>query len=222
MRRISRATLMPKPLFATGETYITSPSIGLDLGVKGRKSDSILRPFATALDRKPMIRRTAQRGGMVVGMIVLCLLEAVLLISNGSAGGRADPQIPKLLQALRDEKAEVRGEAAQALRKMGPEAVPALIEALRDPDVKVRQAAAQALVRADQGAQSAMPALIEALRDPEGEVRAPAAFALGRMGPEAMPALKSRPCGTQIIWCAGRRLLRWGKWGRGRIWPCRR
>lgn len=44
MRRISQATLMPKPLFAAGETYITSPSTGLDLAVKGRKSDSILRP----------------------------------------------------------------------------------------------------------------------------------------------------------------------------------
>lgn len=33
-----------------------------------------------------MIRRTAQRGGMVVGMIVLCLLEAVLLIIMGQQG----------------------------------------------------------------------------------------------------------------------------------------
>ncbi|PWH12861.1 MAG: hypothetical protein DDG58_14935 [Ardenticatenia bacterium] len=81
--------------------------------------------------------------------------------------------------ALRDEDADVREAAAQALGKLGDaQAVPTLSAALRDENADVRRVAAQALVQI--GAQ-AVPALSAALRDKNADVCEAAAQALGKI-----------------------------------------
>ena len=60
--------------------------------------------------------------------------------------------VPALSEALRDESAYVRHDAATALGKFGPDArdaVPALILALKDKDQSVRKAAGSALKKID-------------------------------------------------------------------------
>jgi HEAT repeat protein len=87
-----------------------------------------------------------------------------------------------LIEALRDENADVRLLAAEDLggsdltdgRQTG-----ALIAALSDPHAGVRRAAAESLLSI--GPESA-PALIKALTDPDPRVRAAAALALGDFG----------------------------------------
>jgi hypothetical protein len=65
---------------------------------------------------------------------------------GGAGADRRPPATPALIQALRDEKWEVRQAAAEALGQIGdPQATPALIQALRDEKWLVREAAAKAL-----------------------------------------------------------------------------
>jgi HEAT repeat protein len=86
----------------------------------------------------------------------------------------------------------VKETAADALARIGAEAVPPLIEALTDPDAEVRLQATRALARMGLVGRDAVPALITALSDENKLVRQGAARALGQMGPaarEAIPAL---------------------------------
>ena len=79
--------------------------------------------------------------------------------------------------------------AADALSRIGAEAVPALIAALRDPDAPVRLQAARALSRIGPEAAPAVPALTAALSDHDVLVRRNAARALGQIGPAAKHAV---------------------------------
>ena len=108
--------------------------------------------------------------------------------------------MPALIAALKDQNANVRGGAAEALGRIRPEAkeaVPALIVALKDQNENARSAAAEALGRIGPEAKEAAPALIAAaliaaLKDQYANVRSAAAEALGRIRPEtddAVPAL---------------------------------
>ncbi len=66
--------------------------------------------------------------------------------------GEAGVAVPALAEALKDENAFVRRDAAGALGGFGPEAkpaVPSLTAALKDKEHSVRQAAAQALKKID-------------------------------------------------------------------------
>ncbi len=92
------------------------------------------------------------------------------------AGGTA------LAQALSDETAQVRIQAALALRGLqGVQAIPALAGLLlRDPDVTVRRAAVGALGTLREA--SAISALRAALADPDASVRQQATQALQRQG----------------------------------------
>jgi HEAT repeat protein len=104
--------------------------------------------------------------------------------SLGELGAAAEPAVPALVAALRDED-DVPGVAAQALAKIGPAAraaVPALLEVLGRDDARRRWNAAGALGRIGPGARAATPALAAALRDGDARVRAQAALALGRIG----------------------------------------
>jgi hypothetical protein len=102
-------------------------------------------------------------------------------------------QVPRFMEALRDELPFVRANAAQALGQLGTEAkeaVPALTTAaLRDTDFRVRLEAAVALWRIDKRAVRALPVLIEALKADDESQRWIAGDCLGEMGPEARPAV---------------------------------
>jgi HEAT repeat protein len=102
-------------------------------------------------------------------------------------------QVPRLIQALRDELSYLRANAANALGQLGTqaqEAVPALTSAtLYDPDFRVRLEAAVALWRIDRRVVRSLPVLIEALRAEDDYLRWVAADCLGDMGPEAREAV---------------------------------
>ncbi len=103
--------------------------------------------------------------------------------SLGELGPAAEPAVPALMQALREED-QRRGVAAQALAKLGPAALgaaPALVDVLACADARRRWNAAIALGRLGPGAAAHAPALVTALRDGDARVRAQAALALGRL-----------------------------------------
>lgn len=86
-------------------------------------------------------------------------------------------------------EATVGEAAADALARIGTQAVPALIEALHDNKPRVRELAALALARMGPEAESSVPELIVALQDSDLEVQRSAARALGQIGPEANQAI---------------------------------
>jgi HEAT repeat protein len=101
----------------------------------------------------------------------------------------AQPDIPSLIAALKDEDSFARWSAARALGQLGEiaaEAVPALAETLHATDGFVRHTAAEALGQI--GAPS-VTALIKALKDEHAYVRLEAARALGLMGASAAEAI---------------------------------
>jgi HEAT repeat protein len=102
-----------------------------------------------------------------------------------------------LLAALKDDNAEVRFYAAQALvlidaGKAGP-AVPNLIDALESRDLSIRLAAVAALTTLGKTAVAALPALHNALTN--AEVQLPAALAMAAIDPkqaiDAVPVLSA-------------------------------
>ena len=80
-------------------------------------------------------------------------------------------------------------QALTALDKIGPAFIPILTELLKDEEANVRLHAAQALRNLGPEAKPAIPALIGSLKDEHGMVRAQAAWTLGKIGPEAKPAI---------------------------------
>ncbi len=97
--------------------------------------------------------------------------------------------IPGLLKALRDEDADVRWQAAEALGQLGSEAaIPRLLIALEHEDAYIRRQAAPVLGQL--GSEAAIPGLLIALEDEDAYVRWRAAKALGQLGSEtAIPGL---------------------------------
>jgi hypothetical protein len=70
----------------------------------------------------------------------------------GGFGKQAEPAVPDLAAALKDEDKTVRMGAAYALGEVGSkDAEPALAEAGKDPEKEVREAAAFALKQLRQG-----------------------------------------------------------------------
>ncbi len=91
--------------------------------------------------------------------------------------------VEPLITALKDEDANVRSEAAGALRSIGDErAIEPLIATLNDEDAHVRFCAA--LYLGSIGDERAVEPLIAALNDEEASVRESAAKALGDIGDE--------------------------------------
>lgn len=93
----------------------------------------------------------------------------------------ADTAVVRALMArLRDENAEVRQAAADALGRIGdPLAIPALVASLDDPEADVRSAALDALSQFERGVPAAPIRTLLTFGDPE--VRARAASMLGQM-----------------------------------------
>jgi HEAT repeat protein len=87
-------------------------------------------------------------------------------------------------KALEDERAGTA--AAEALGRIGPEALPVLVAALASPDKKARSLAAGVLGVMGPGAAAALPALVRTLGDAERGVRAEAQQALGLIQPDAL------------------------------------
>jgi HEAT repeat protein len=102
-------------------------------------------------------------------------------------GGAAS--VPVLIEALADQDAQVRLNAANVLGEIGAEAVPLLIVALSDLRAIVRIGAARALHRIGAGATHAIPALTNALNDGDPLVVSMCIAALGRTGKPAVPIL---------------------------------
>jgi HEAT repeat protein len=93
-----------------------------------------------------------------------------------------------LREALKDEDAEVAGDAARALGALGAKAsssVPALLNTLSHEDAYVRVYAAEALASIGPPAAKATTTLAAALGDPVPGVRWAAAEAIGSIGPDA-------------------------------------
>ncbi len=109
-----------------------------------------------------------------------------------AVGGIGAPAVPGLIEALGDEHAWLRADAAYALgvveEGIDP-AIPALARALDDPSEDVRQWSAWALGHHGPAAAGAVEDLRAALTDPETWVRQNAAEALGRIGEPARPAI---------------------------------
>jgi HEAT repeat protein len=86
-----------------------------------------------------------------------------------------------LIEALKDERSEVRGKVAEALGEIrDARAVDALIEALKDMDRDVRKSVVEALGKIKDT--RAVDALIEALKDMNRDVRKSVVEALGEIG----------------------------------------
>ena len=97
----------------------------------------------------------------------------------GQIGDRTSVTV--LVQALPDDRGEVRAAAASALVRIGSLAVPKLIQSLKSEDAVVRSTAAYALGQI--GESDAISALAQALNDKRWEVRQNAASALGKIDP---------------------------------------
>jgi HEAT repeats len=107
----------------------------------------------------------------------------------GHLGPQAKNATPALMEALQDEEAEVRLQAALALAAIGKTAVQPLTKALQDDNRLKRMGAALALVRMDRKAEAAAPVLTEALEDRDISVRCHAAQALWRVTGNAQLAV---------------------------------
>lgn len=150
------------------------------------------RPAVGALGRKKDARAAAPlvqwlpRDATVRDEVVVAL------------GQIAAPQavVPLIELGLSSESNSVRGQAADALRKIGPPAIPALTAVVRQPlrySARQRAGAAVALggMREEDGtpAPAAVAAAVQALADRDATVRAAAAEALGTLGDRASPAV---------------------------------
>ncbi len=100
--------------------------------------------------------------------------------------------ISTLRDALADDSAAVRTQAARALGRIGSpaaEVAPGLIALLKDADETVRCEAAESLGKVGGSEQAAVSALVELLQDAPPSVKASAARALGAMKKAAAPAV---------------------------------
>jgi HEAT repeat protein len=91
-----------------------------------------------------------------------------------------------------DSDPKVRIAAVDSLVGFGPAAVSAMVDRLKDKDSGVRGNAAEALGRIGPDAEDAVKPLARAVGDSDARVREVAAWALGKIGPasrDAVPAL---------------------------------
>lgn len=98
--------------------------------------------------------------------------------------------VPALETGLHDPDRGVRWKAAEALGRIGEEAVPALDRACRDTDDDVRWRAVLALGRID--GRRVLPSLLAVLEDRDPYVRDRAVITLGEQGREILPDLLER------------------------------
>ncbi len=125
------------------------------------------------------------------GALALGVLVGLALAPGSARAQGADAPFEALVEALRSDDQDARGQAALQLGSLGPEAlpaVPAMVGAIETSDATVRNALAQALARV--GA-DALPALVGALGSADAPTREWTAVAIGMMGtddPDAVAA----------------------------------
>ncbi len=157
-------------------------------------------------DKDKLVRANAARALGKIGpeaepaipALMQAIKDKVMIVRMGAASGlggigpKARETIPLLADALESphEDHNVKREAAEALGKMGSEAIPALVKALQNTQYFVRRMSARAL--GEIGGADVVPALIKALQDDDRSVQVITAQVLGKIGPdakEAIPAL---------------------------------
>jgi len=99
-------------------------------------------------------------------------------------GPSARDAIPSLKEDVKDEDVYRSTCALLVLLHLGPEGFPILIEALKDDRPQIRRQAASEIARVEPPAWDAIPALVEALQDEDEGVRTLAALALKKIDPE--------------------------------------
>ena len=102
-----------------------------------------------------------------------------------SGDNSRDKQVHALISQHASGNQGRMNDAIRKLNGFGEGAVPALIDALADEDASVRRNAAWALGRMGEPAKAAAPILIEMLTDEDASVRARAVGALRQMGEPA-------------------------------------
>jgi HEAT repeat protein len=113
-------------------------------------------------------------------------LVAALALWRVDRGNKA--ALAMLSQGMNSDDCQL---AADALVKIGPEAVPVLLNAFKSKRPLARAHAADALARIGPRARAAVPALTEALKDPDTCTEATVALGhLGAAAREAVPALR--------------------------------
>ncbi len=100
-----------------------------------------------------------------------------------------EQQIKTLVSQLGDRAAVRRTEAAEALVKLGPEAIDALIHGLSDENPQIREMSAWTLSEIKTPAARTVPALISVLTDPDENIRVVGSVALQNVGEPAVPYL---------------------------------
>lgn len=102
--------------------------------------------------------------------------------------GICEPKVvDALVEALSDERSDIRREICFSLGSLGPgaaSATPALIKLLQDDSDRVRYSATFALGKLGPGAKAAVPALIEELKGDDAFERSVSAWALAHIVPE--------------------------------------
>ena len=111
-------------------------------------------------------------------------------VFNRAGRGEARRAFPRLIEALRSMRPEVRQAAAACFMHCTfREAVPPLLHATEDPDPHVRSAAAGAIANLGPRAAEALPRMKALLEDPEVGVRRVVAGYFENMGRQGRPAL---------------------------------
>ncbi|MGP0065173.1 MAG: HEAT repeat domain-containing protein, partial [Isosphaeraceae bacterium] len=103
------------------------------------------------------------------------------------------PAVPRLLEALRDERSRI-DQIAEALAQIGRPAVGLLSQAVKAPEPRVRRGAALALGRIRPLAPGTVQTLTAGLNDPDPVAKAAFLTALGYLGPragESVPAVRA-------------------------------
>ena len=117
------------------------------------------------------------------------LLAFLLVLAGGVASAQEKAVPPQLLQAVKDADPAVRVKAIMGLSRLGAEAVPVMVEALKDEEANVSSAAAYGLRLIKLEPTVLRESLRPFLADKSASVRQGVAGALSRGGPEAIPLL---------------------------------
>lgn len=122
------------------------------------------------------------------------LLVTALILGASGADDSEQPKrsVPELIEALKDERLDVRRRAMLEIHEAGPDAksaVPTLIEILQRNDPATRKFAINAFIGIGPAARSAVPALIEALSCEDFHTQYWACRALGAIGAESKSAV---------------------------------